>query len=203
VRRRRSPEEARQEIIEAASAQLAQLPSHDVTVSSIMAGTTLSRKSFYVYFRDRAALLTELLAPLRAETDEAVRRWRGSPDPVGAGRVALRHAADLYRRHSAVLRALAAASEHDAEAAQVWRSVLEPVIEAGADTIARATAAGLSSGLDPRATAEALVSMNVHYLMDRMPGASPAQADAAVEVLATIWERTIFAGRAAATTPTF
>lgn len=191
-RRRRSPEQARQEIIDSASALLERVPSHDVTVSAIMAGTTLSRKSFYVYFRDRAALLTELLAPLRAETDDAVRRWHDSPDLAGAGRAALRQAAELYRQHGAVLRALAAASEHDAEAAQVWRSVLEPVIEAGAHTIARATGAGISAGLDPRATAEALVTMNVHYLLDRMPGASPTEVDAAVAVLATIWERTIF-----------
>jgi AcrR family transcriptional regulator len=192
TRRRRSPEQARQEIIDAAAAQLARVPSQNVTVSAIMAGTTLSRKSFYVYFRDRAALLTELLAPLRAETYEAVRHWRESPDLIGAGRAALRRAAELYRRHGPVLRALAVASEHDAEAAQVWRSMLEPVIEAGADAIVRATAAGVSTGLDPRPTAEALVSMNVHYLLERMPRAAPAEVDAAVEVLATIWERTIF-----------
>jgi AcrR family transcriptional regulator len=191
-RRRRTPERARQEIIDAAWALLARVPSQDVTVSAIMAGTTLSRKSFYVYFRDRAALLTELLAPLRAETDAAVRRWYDAPDLTGAGRAALRHAAELYRQHGVVLRALAAASEHDAEAAEVWRSVLEPVIEAGAHTIARATEAGMSGGLEPRATAEALVTMNVHYLLDRMPGASASEVDAAVEVLATIWERTIF-----------
>jgi AcrR family transcriptional regulator len=186
-RRRRSPAQARTEIIDAATRLLAELPSHEVTVSAIMSATTLSRKSFYGYFRDRAALLAELIAPLRAETDAAVAHWRESDDMVGAGRQALRRAAILYRRHGAVLRALAAASERDEDAATVWRSVIEPVVTVAAEKIAIA-----STELDPRRTAEALVCMNVHYLLDRMPTASPADLDTAVTTLTVIWERTLF-----------
>jgi AcrR family transcriptional regulator len=61
--------------------------------------TTLSRKSFYVYFRDRADLIGALVRPLRVDADAALDRWRGAEDPVAAGRAALLSAAQTYRRH--------------------------------------------------------------------------------------------------------
>src|SRR5919197_3583520 len=70
-RRRRSREEAEREILDAAAELLRERPLHEVTVSAIMEQTTLSRKSFYVYFRDRYELLTRLFRPLRRELDEA------------------------------------------------------------------------------------------------------------------------------------
>src|SRR5947208_15782138 len=69
-RRRRSRDEAEHEILEAAAALLRERPLQEVTVSAIMDQTTLSRKSFYVYFRDRYDLLTRLFRPLRRELDE-------------------------------------------------------------------------------------------------------------------------------------
>ena len=56
-RRRRSPQDARQEILDAARQLIAERPVHEVTVLAIMERTTLSRKSFYVYFRDRSELI--------------------------------------------------------------------------------------------------------------------------------------------------
>src|SRR5215208_3350882 len=70
-RRRRSREEAEGEILEAAAELLRERPLHAVNVSAIMERTTLSRKSFYVYFRDRYELLTRLFTPLRRRLDEA------------------------------------------------------------------------------------------------------------------------------------
>jgi AcrR family transcriptional regulator len=167
---------------------LAERPSGDVTVLAIMDRTTLSRKSFYVYFRDRADLLAALVGPLRADADRLLARWRESTDAIGAGRAALHGAALAYRQHGAVLRALAVASEQDPEAAAVWRGFIEPVVEVGAQKI-RAAA---PTGLDPEATARALVTMNVHSLLTLRPDASGTEVDRLVETLSTIWERTIF-----------
>jgi AcrR family transcriptional regulator len=191
-RRRRSPEQARREILDAAAELLTELPSHEVTVSAIMNRTTLSRKSFYVYFRDRAELIASLIAPLREQTDVAVEQWRNATDMIRAGREALRNAAVLYHRHGAVLRALAVASERDADAAEIWHAVIEPVIAVAAEKIAEATAAVNSAGLDPQATARALVCMNVHYFLERLVGAPVTEIDSAAATLAAIWERTIF-----------
>jgi AcrR family transcriptional regulator len=171
---------------------LEERPAHEVTVIAIMARTTLSRKSFYVYFRDRADLLASLVAPLRVEADAALQRWREATDSVPAGRAALRSAALLYLRHGVILRALAEASQRDADATRVWRQVIEPVVAVAAQTIADATAAGESYGLDPEPTARALVSMNVHYFFEQLVGNPSADIDATTATITAIWERTIY-----------
>jgi AcrR family transcriptional regulator len=191
-RRRRAPADAREEILQAATALLTEKASHEVTVAAIMQRTTLSRKSFYVYFRDRAEVISCLVAPLRSEADAAVARWRDSPDMVAAGRAALLSAAMTYRQHGAILRALAAASERDAEAAQVWRGFIEPVVMVAAQKIAEATASGASAGLDPEPTARALVAMNVSCLLSLRRDTPVAEAEALAGTLSAVWERAIF-----------
>ncbi|MEU2257838.1 helix-turn-helix domain-containing protein [Nocardia xishanensis] len=186
-RRRRTAHEARAEILAAAGALLREQPSDAVTVSAIMSRTTLSRKSFYVYFPDRVALLRELLAPLRAETDAAIARWRTATDSRPAARAALESAARMYQRDGAVLRTLAEASRRDAEAAGLWREFLEPLEQAAAEAISRA-----DLRLPHESIARALVAMNVHYLLDEVVGAEPEVLDAAVGTLAAIWERTLY-----------
>jgi AcrR family transcriptional regulator len=187
-RRRRTPEEAREEILAAARELLADQPSHEVTVSAIMAATTLARKSFYVYFRDRGQLLADLVEPMRERADASLERWRESDEIVAAGRAALLDAAHLYQEHGAILRALATASEHDAEAARVWRAVHQRVIDVAAAKIAEAA----PGDLDARATAEALVGMNVAVFLDRLPGADDDEVARVVEVLGRVWERTLY-----------
>jgi TetR/AcrR family transcriptional regulator, ethionamide resistance regulator len=191
-RRRRTPDEARQEILGATASLLAERASQEVTVSAIMGRTTLSRKAFYVYFRNRADVLAALLTPLREETDLAIRAWREADDIVEAGRAALRSAAWLYHRHGPTLRALAAASAQDPEAAHVWQSFIEPLVIVAAEKIAQAAEAGGGAGLDPEPTARALVCLNVHYLLERLADAPVTEIEPAVETLIAIWERTIF-----------
>ncbi|OLR93300.1 TetR family transcriptional regulator [Actinokineospora bangkokensis] len=186
-RRRRAPAQARAEILDAAAALLAERPAHEATVSAVMERTTLSRKSFYVYFRDRADLLAALLAPLRADADRALTRWRDAADPIASGRAALREAAALYRRHGMTLRALATASAHDPDAARVWAGMVEPLVAVAAEKVAAA-----APELDAPATARALMTMNVHHMLANLPGApEPAEA-AVVATLGAVWERTLF-----------
>jgi AcrR family transcriptional regulator len=170
-----------------------------VTVSAIMSATTLSRKSFYVYFADRPALITALVAPMRAETDAAVEQWERAADPVAAGRRALHQAAMLYHRDGAVLKALAEASQRDPEAAAVWQGFTAPLVAVATAKIAAATST--NTGLDAEATARALVSMNVHYFLDRLVGAPASDIAPTVETLAVIWERTIYLRAAAQSRP--
>jgi AcrR family transcriptional regulator len=84
-RRRRAPEDARQEILGAARRLIAERPLHEVTVLAIMARTTLSRKSFYVYFRDKVvrsmiAMTVTSCSGLSAISRRAASRisWRAS-----------------------------------------------------------------------------------------------------------------------------
>jgi AcrR family transcriptional regulator len=186
-RRRRAPDDARQEILDAARRLIAERPLHEVTVMAIMERTTLSRKSFYVYFRDRSELITALVRPLRAGADAALAHWTGAADPVAAGRAALRAAAGMYREHGTILRALFWASAGDPELAAARHDLTEPVI----DTAVRAISP-IAADPDPerlRATVRPLVTMNVHSLLALPSDATDSELDELVDTLASIWER--------------
>jgi len=186
-RRRRSPEQAEREILEAADALLRERPFHEVTVGEIMARTTLSRKSFYVYFRDRYELLTRLVAPIRARLDEANAVWFRDP---GGARDSLRAVAQILADDGVLVRELADAARYDEEADRVWRAFHDPVVEGVAARI-RAIS---GNGLDPEATARALVGMNLYTFFDRLVGNPEADIDAIVDSLVSIWERVLRLG---------
>jgi TetR/AcrR family transcriptional regulator, ethionamide resistance regulator len=196
-RRRRRPDEAEREILDAARALLAERPSHEVTVGAIMAATTLSRKSFYVYFRDRYELLMRLVQPLRAERDAIVDElWRDGADLAAGGRAAMLGLAGLYARHGRVLRALAEASSQDREAKRAWREFLEPVIAAHADKIREELELGRIEGIDPEPTARALIGMNLQYFFDRLVDDPRPDLEATADTLLTIWLRALYGPRA-------
>ena len=163
---------------------------HEVTVLAIMARTTLSRKSFYVYFSDRSELILALVRPLRAQADAALEDWAGAADPVAAGRAALRAAASLYRQHGAILRALFWASADDPDLAAARRDLTQPVI----DTAVRAISPVAADPGRLPATVAALVTMNVHSLLALPADATDADLDQLVDTLAGIWARATLPG---------
>ena len=80
--RRRSPESAEREILDAAESFLAERPFRDLSVDEVMARTTMSRPSFYVYFRDRHHLLVRLVEGIGRELFDGANIWlAGDGDP--------------------------------------------------------------------------------------------------------------------------
>lgn len=193
-RRRRSRQEAEEEILAAAAALLREQPLHAVSVSAIMEHTTLSRKSFYVYFRDRYELLTKLFTPLRRELDDANALFLDRPtgDLVTDARTSLHTVARfLASRDGALVRALHEASGYDREAARIWREFNEPVITALTGQLRREISAGrLAAGIDVEPTVRALVGMNLYCFFEQIVGNSTADVEAIAETLLTIWART-------------
>jgi AcrR family transcriptional regulator len=192
-RRRRSREEAEQEILDAAAALLRERALHEVSVSAIMERTTLSRKSFYVYFRDRYELLTRLFTPLRRELDEANALYLSEPtgDLAIDTRAALQAVAHFFAgRNGPLVRALHEASAYDDEAARVWREFNEPVIAAFVAQAHRHIAAGrIPEGLDVEPAVRALVGMNLYCFFDQVVGNPEVDVDAVVSNLLTVWAR--------------
>jgi AcrR family transcriptional regulator len=192
-RRRRKPAEAEREIFEAAERLLRDLPSHQVTVAAIMAQTSLSRKSFYVYFRDRHDLIARLVGPLRTELDAVMDRWSSSwGDPRSEGRAALLDVADIYQRHGPLLRALAEASRLDQDARRVWREFTDPPIATVANRIREEIARGRVRDLDPEATARALVGMNLYSFFEQLVDDPQRDPGPLVETLIEIWARVLY-----------
>jgi TetR/AcrR family transcriptional regulator, ethionamide resistance regulator len=192
-RRRRRPEEAEREILEAAEQVIRQRPWHEVTVERVMAETTLSREAFYAYFRDRNELIARLAQRLREQIDAYGDLWRaGTGDVFADGRAALEGLVSLYAEHGAVLRALADAAGQDPDAGRVWRAFVEAGDARSAQRISEDIRRGLIPKLDPNATARALCAMNREYLFQVVVGNPKADLDAVVHTLHAIWWRTLY-----------
>ena len=111
-RRRRTPEAAEREIVDAAEALLREKPFRELTVDDLMRRTGLSRPSFYVYFRDRHDLVLKVVEHIGGELFAMSERWY---EGTGDGPVLVREAIDgvvgVFAAHGPVLRALADAAD--------------------------------------------------------------------------------------------
>jgi len=91
--------------------------------------------------------------------------------------------------HGAVLRAVFWSSAEDPDLISVRRRLTDPVISAGTQAITQAMPG--TSPARAYALAHALVTMNVHCLLELRPDTTDADLDDLVDTLSMIWERAI------------
>jgi TetR/AcrR family transcriptional regulator, ethionamide resistance regulator len=192
VRRRRTPEAAQREIVEAAETLLRERPFRELTVDEVMRRTGLSRPSFYVYFKDRHELVLRVVAHLQEELLAVANRWYES---IGGGPAVLREAMDalvgVYSEHSAVMRALADAAADDRDVEEAYTGLLQVFVEATAGHIDQEIAAGTIEPLDAAEAANALVWMGERYLYHSF-GPDRVPTGRVVATLATLWSRALY-----------
>jgi TetR/AcrR family transcriptional regulator, ethionamide resistance regulator len=192
-RRRRSPESAEREILDAAEAFLRERPFRDLTVDEIMARTTLSRPSFYVYFRDRHHLAVRLVEGIGAELFAMSERWlQGAGSPPDDVRQALEGIGAVYAQHGLVLGAIADAAGHDSDVESTYRALILRFVDVTAERIDRDVAAGHTPPVDVRETARALVWMSERYLHETLGRRPETPVDTAVQTLTAIWVRALY-----------
>jgi TetR/AcrR family transcriptional regulator, ethionamide resistance regulator len=198
-RRRRSPESAEREILRAAEAFLGEFPFRDLTVDEVMGRTTLSRPSFYVYFRDRHHLAVRLVEGIGAELFEMSERWlEGTGDPSNDVRAALEGIVAVYAEHGLVMSAIADAAGHDSDVEATYRGLIVRFVDASRVRIERDIASGRTDMLDAQETARALVWMSERYLSEALGRLPRASVDIVIETLWTVWVRTLYGGQPAA-----
>jgi TetR/AcrR family transcriptional regulator, ethionamide resistance regulator len=193
TRRRRSPEEARREILDAAERIVRERPPDELTVTRVMEGTTLTRNAFYAYFRDRYDLIARLVQRLRADADAGMAAYVAAGDDLTAlGREALASAARLWAEHGELLRALSDAAAFDDDAARAWAEFAEPTYRAVMARVREDMREGHISGIDPEPTVRALVAMNRASFMQELVGKPDADIDRLVDALHAIWIRALY-----------
>jgi AcrR family transcriptional regulator len=188
-RRRRSPESAEREILDAAESFLAERPFRDLSVDEVMARTTLSRPSFYVYFRDRNQLLGRLVEGIGRELFEGANIWLEEGGDVYASLGAV---TAVYAQHGLVLGAIADAAGHDPDAEATYRGLIEQFVDATAERIARDIEAGLIEPLDATEAARALVWMSERYLKEMLGRPPQAPVATVARTLPEIWTRALY-----------
>jgi AcrR family transcriptional regulator len=192
-RRRRTPESAEREILDAAESFLRERPFRELAVDGVMTRTTLSRPSFYVYFRDRHHLAVRLIERIGAELFAMADRWlAGSGDPRVEVRAAVEGVAAVYSEHGLVLGAIADAAGYDPEVEATYHRLVDGFVDATAVHIEQEVAAGRVPSLDARETARALTWMNERYLKETLGRAPQAPLETVVDTLTNIWVRALY-----------
>jgi AcrR family transcriptional regulator len=193
ARRRRRPEEAEREILDAAEELLREARFSALTVDELMSRTGLSRASFYVYFRDRHHLIMRLTDRIGGELFEMSERWlRGSGDPVEDARAAIEGVTTVYAQHGPVLRAIAEAASHDQEVESIYHDLIERFVVATATRIEDEITRGRIKPLNPRETSRTLVWMNERYLLETLGRIPQEPVDRVVEALWMVWVRALY-----------
>src|SRR4051794_6654635 len=165
-RRRRSPEAAEREIVDAAESLLRERPFRELTVDEVMRRTELSRPSFYVYFSDRHQLVLRVVEHLGSELFTMSDRWlSGTGEGPDMARQALDGVVAVYVEHGPVMRALADAAADAPGVEQAYTTLVQSLVAATARHIEREIASGRILPLDAYETAKALVWMMERYLM--------------------------------------
>jgi AcrR family transcriptional regulator len=192
-RRRRSPEVAEREIIDAAESFLRERPFREMTVDEVMRRTDLSRPSFYVYFRDRHHLVLRVVEHLSGELFTMSDRWvGGTGEPLVLARSALEGIVAVFAEDGPVMRALADAATDDPELEAAYSGVIQGFIDVVGGHIASEITAGRILPLNPEQTATALVWMTERYLMLSLGRDPVTPTDVVFDALWTIWTRTLY-----------
>jgi len=192
-RRRRKPEAAESEILNAAEQFLRAQPLRDMTVDDIMSRTGLSRPSFYEYFRDRNQLIIKLAERLGAQNAAIADKWMKSERPIEDIRPATEEAVQLAVIHGHLMRALSDAAISDRQVEATYRQEMQAAIDKTAQRIRADAARGLVNldGLDAKHLATALIHMNQAYLIETMGRRPQSDPKVVAETLIAIWTRVL------------
>ena len=192
-RKRRKPEAAETEILDAAENFLRERPFRDMTVDDVMSATGLSRPSFYEYFRDRNHLIIRLTERLGDWTLQMAEPFLVNPDePVRALETLAERVVEFYRERGHLLKAFVDAATQDARVEFARRGQLRRLADTVAGFIRAGMEKGSISGIDPDLVASALLLMDEAFLREELNRDEPDNHDRLVTTLATIWKRILY-----------
>jgi AcrR family transcriptional regulator len=197
-RGRRSPEAARQEIIDVARAYVSRHGFEGITIEKIMLGTEIGRSAFYVYFRSIHELAAVFIHELSAEVVRVSAGWFDQEgDPIGRIRKGLRDAAAFWAKNGRMIRALEEASWQNQKLRAVWRDEIAMAPVRGVtEAILRDQASGLIGPMDAREMSVALNRFNMAYLNDRFGNprrkSKNSDTEKVLRTLERVWVGTLF-----------
>jgi AcrR family transcriptional regulator len=198
VRRRRSPELAELEILDAAEKLLRRRSFHELTVAEVMAGTGLARPSFYQYFADLHQLLAKLTERYIAEVisiaETSIDMATDPAEPNARERLLLayEHGCRLIRKRRHLHRALVDAAPGDPSVERIHRRYMNTMAGFLEKQLRAAQELGHSRKLEPKETARALQLMGEHYIIEKLVKRSGADVAEVAGTLVAIMETVLF-----------
>jgi AcrR family transcriptional regulator len=197
TRRRQQREETRQQILDAGQEFLREHSFRELSVDALMSRTGHTRTVFYRHFDDVPSLVLALIQEVGGELVGMAQDW-AQIERVGADEARRRLAAfvDFHVRNGPLVHAVAEAAHHDEVVEEAYGAVVEGFIDITAQAVQARVDSGELAPLDAPEVARALIRMLNGYLDDTFGrGVGDVDGERALEVVWTIWTRTLFPSR--------
>ena len=180
-------------ILDAALEFLWSNPFREMTVSSIMEPTELSRSAFYRHFHDLHLVMESLLLDLEQEILRVAELWlTQTGPPLELLRESLSGLVRVCYERGPILRAIVDSAPTDQRLDRIWNEFLERFDVAVASRIEEDQRQGLAGELDARHVAIALNRLDVAMLVTAF-GQRPRQPpEPVLDVLFRIWSSTLY-----------
>jgi len=195
-RLRRSPDDARAEILAAAESALRETDFHSLTVEMLMERTGMTRSLFYHYFKSLDEIVIALFERIEAEVSGAVDPWLAGEDSAEPRANTIEHLTRMYevwREHANLMRAMEQAAGRSKEAFARWQDrVVESYIDKTERFIRRQIALGRSRVEDPRGLAYVLIVMNLAVATDQTNRAEPETPARLGARVGHVWNAAIY-----------
>ena len=186
-------ERTRATILNAALDLIWSHPFRDMTVSSLMASTGVSRSAFYQYFNDLHELMETLLDMLQQEIFDVAKPWlEGVGDPVTLLRETLAGLVHVCYQRGPFLRAITDAAVTDPHLENAWLQFLAGFDDAATARIEADQKQGLIPDFEARPVAFALNRLDAYTLLQAFGQRPRKQPEPVRKALARIWISTIY-----------
>lgn len=168
-------------------------PFHEMTVSSLMAPTGLSREAFYKYFSDLHELMETLLALLQEEIYDTVAPWlTAAGDPVSLMHEALAGLVRVCYERGPFIKAISDSAVTDKRFEKAWRQFLTQFDDAGCARIKADQEQGLIPDFDACSVMFSLNRLNAYTIIDAF-GQHPRKEPEPIRVaLNRIWASSLY-----------
>ncbi len=193
---RRTPENARAEILAAAEAALRDSDFHSLTVETLMERTGMTRSLFYHYFKSLEEIVIALFESVEAEVKGAVDAWLEGEDTADPRANTVDHLTRMYevwREHANLMRAMEQAAGRNKEAYARWQhQIVESYIDKTEAFIRRQIRLGRSRVADPRGVAHVLILMNLAVATDQINRPVPETPARLGVLVGHVWNATVY-----------
>jgi AcrR family transcriptional regulator len=159
-----------------------------VGINELMDGTGMGRTAFYRYFADQESVLLALFDEAVEDLRSASQAWMD--DRTSDIDQVLLTGVAVYAQHAPLLRSVAELALTDERLRTAYTAAIDEFTEAVERRIKLEQERGHARGLDPRATARALVWMNERF--ESMSLQSGDDLDQVAHTLSAIWQRVLY-----------
>ena len=186
-------ERTRATILNAALDLLWTQPFRDMTVSSLMSSTGLSRSAFYPHFNDLHEVMETLLGMLQVEIFDAAAPWvSGVGDPVALMHESLDGLVRVCYQRGPFLRAISDAATTEERFEKGWEKFLGQFDEAACARIEADQKQGLIPNFDANPVAIALNRLDAYTVIEAFGQRPRREPEPVREALARIWVSTLY-----------